>query len=195
MNNNNNVLGFIRDRWSPLSFSGRPVEEEKLKAILEAARYAPSSMNEQPWLFIVVSREDEERFNDLLDILEETNRLWARSAYALIVSLARKNFTYKNRLNKYAVHDTGMAVGNMLIQAASMDLFVHQMGGYDEGRLRSYFDLGEEIEALAVMAIGYLGDGSELSGDLLRRHNVRKTRKNLQEYAFRNKLNNPAFGD
>jgi nitroreductase len=131
----------------------------------------------------------------LLDILEETNRLWARSAYALIVSLARKNFTYKNRLNKYAVHDTGMAVGNMLIQAASMDLYVHQMGGYDEGRLRSYFELGEEIEALAVMAIGYLGDASELSGDLLRRHSVRKTRKNLQEYAFRNRLDNPAFGD
>jgi nitroreductase len=152
-------------------------------------------MNEQPWLFIVVSSEDKERFNDLLDILEESNRLWARSAYALIVSLARKNFTYKNRFNKYAVHDTGMAVGNMLIQAASMDIYIHQMGGYDEGRLRSYFDLGEDIEALAVMAMGYLGDGSELSGDLLRRHSVRKTKKDMREYAFRNNLNNPAFGD
>ena len=187
------VTELIKNRWSPFSFSSKPVEEFKLKAILEAARYAPSSVNEQPWMFIISTRETPEKFKDFVGFLNESNQVWAKNAYALIISLARMKHKYKNHPNRYAFHDTGMAVGNMLVQATSMDIYVHQMGGYSTEQVKQYFNLGEEIEPVAMMALGYLGDGKELSGDLLARHNSRRPRKNISEYAFRNGLTDPAF--
>jgi nitroreductase len=190
---NDSVTDLIKKRWSPLSFSPKPVEEFKLKAILEAARYAPSSNNEQPWMFIISTRETPGKFNDFIGFLEESNQVWAKNAYALIISLARMKYVYKDRPNRYAFHDTGMAVSNMLLQATSMDIYVHQMGGYSSERVRQYFNLDEGVEPVAIMALGYLGDGKELTGELLIRHNNRKSRKEISEYAFRNGFAEPAF--
>jgi nitroreductase len=187
------VLDIIKNRWSPVSFSSEPVEEFKLKAILEAARYAPSSMNEQPWLFILTTRDDPEQFQNVLDLLVEGNKVWAKNAYALIVSLARMKHVYKNRPNKYAFHDTGMAVSNMLLQATSMGVYIHQMGGFSQDRAKEYFNLDQDIEPVAIMALGYIGDGSGLPPDLLKRDIMRKTRKEISDYAFSKKINNPAF--
>jgi nitroreductase len=189
----NYIMDIIKNRWSPFSFSSKPVEEYKLKAILGAARYAPSSVNEQPWIFIFATRETPEKFKDFLTFLNESNQTWAKSAYALIVSLARTKHAYKDRPNRFAFHDTGMAVGNMLVQAASMDIYIHQMGGYSAQRVKQYFNLGEGIEPVDVIALGYLGDGAELTGELFKRHNTRKARRVISEYVFRNDLNNPAF--
>lgn len=190
---NDSVIDLIKKRWSPFSFSSKPVEEYKLKAILEAARYAPSSVNEQPWMFILSTKETPGTFNDVISLLDESNQVWAKNAYALIISLARTKYTYKDRPNKYAFHDTGMAVSNLLLQATSMDIFVHQMGGYSAEKVRQYFNLSEGIEPVAIMALGYLGDGNELPEELLKRHNNRKPRKEISEYAFRNGLTEPAF--
>ena len=191
--NGDTVLDIIKKRWSPFSFSARPVEEHKLKTILEAAGYAPSSVNEQPWMFILTTRETPDRFNDFLGFLNASNQIWARSAWALIVSLARTKHVYRDRPNRYAFHDTGMAVANMLVQATSFDIYIHQMGGYSSEKVKQFFNLGDGIEPVAVMALGYLGDGAELTGELHRRHSSRKSRKELSEYVFRNELNNPAF--
>jgi nitroreductase len=187
------VHNLIKNRWSPVSFSSKPVEDFKLKTILEAAGYAPSSNNEQPWLFILTTRDEPEMFNNVVDLLVDGNRIWARNAYALIVSLARMNHVYKNRPNRYAFHDTGMAVSNMLLQATSMNVYIHQMGGYSHEETKRYFNLDEGIEPVAIMAVGYLGDGTGISDELFERDRKRRPRKNISEYAFRNRLNNPAF--
>lgn len=187
------VLEIIKNRWSPYSFSGKPVENYKLKAILEAAGYAPSSMNEQPWVFIMTTREEPDMFSRVIDILDDGNRVWAKNAYALIVSLSRMRYLYKDRSNRYAFYDTGMAVSNMLLQATSMNLYIHQMGGFSAEKARQHFRLGEGIEPIAVMAVGYIGEGTGLSEELLERDKKRRPRKNISEYAFRNDLNSPAF--
>ena len=187
------ILEVIRNRWSPLSFSGKPVEEEKLREMFEAASCAPSSMNEQPWIFIIATKNDREKFDDFASFLVETNRLWANEAWALIVTLARTKFVYKDRPNAYAFHDTGLAVANLVTQAMSLDIYAHQMGGFFPERIREYFSLPEGVDPVSVIAIGYLGDGKGLNEDLRKRHNSRKPKKSISEFAFRNSFGNPAF--
>jgi nitroreductase len=187
------ILEIIKERWSPYSFSSNPVEEYKLKAMLEAAGYAPSSNNEQPWIFVYTTQENAEVFNDYLGFLSDSNKLWARHAYALFISLARTKFSYSKRPNRYAFHDTGMAVSNLLLQAVALDIYVHQMGGYSVERVKEYLKLNEDIEPVAMMAVGYLGDGTSLPPDLLRRDENRRSRKSVNEFAFKNSLSDPAF--
>lgn len=187
------VLEVIKKRWSPVSFSEKPVEEEKLREMFEAASCAPSSMNEQPWIFIIATKNDPDKFGDFSAFLEESNRVWARGAWALIVTLARTRHVYRDRPNKYAFHDTGMAVANMLAQATSLDIYAHQMGGFFPEKVKDYFSLPEGIEPVTVIAVGYPGDGSGLSDDLKKRNNTRKPRKIISEFAFRNSFGNPAF--
>jgi nitroreductase len=187
------ILDVIKNRWSPLSFSERPVEEEKLRDMMEAASCAPSSMNEQPWIFIIATKSDSEKFNEFAGFLVEWNRDWAKGAWALIVTLARTRFVYRDRPNRHAFYDTGMAVANMITQAASVDIYAHQMGGFFPEKVKEYFNLPPEIEPVSITAIGYLGDASELSEDLRKRHNTRSKRKNISEFAFRNSFGNPAF--
>ena len=132
------ILEIIQERWSPYAFSSAPVEEYKLKAMFEAAGYAPSCNNEQPWAFVYSTQDEKEVFNDYVGFLNDGNKVWAKNAYALIVGLARMKHIYKERPNKYAFYDTGMAVSNMLHQATTMDLYVHQMGGFSAEKAKKY---------------------------------------------------------
>jgi nitroreductase len=188
------ILEIIKERWSPYAFSSAPVEEFKIKAMFEAAGYAPSCNNEQPWMFVYCTRQNTESFNDYLGFLADSNRLWAKDAYAIIISMARTKFTHSGKPNRYAFHDTGMAVANLLMQAYALDIYVHQMGGFSVDMVRKYFNLtGKDIEPVAVMAFGYLGDGNSLPPELLRRDEKRRPRKQVNEFAFRNNLSDPAF--
>jgi nitroreductase len=188
------ILEIIQDRWSPYAFSSAPVEDFKLKAMFEAAGYAPSSNNEQPWVFVYATRSDGDTFNDYLDFLVDSNRIWAKDAYAIIISFARMNFNHSGKPNRYAFHDTGMAVSNLLLQAMALDIYVHQMGGFSVDKVKKHFNLSGEIDPVAVMAVGYLGDGNNLSPELLKRDEVRRPRKPLTEFAFRKNFSSPAFG-
>jgi nitroreductase len=134
-----------------------------------------------------------EVFNDFVGFLTDGNKVWARNAYALIISMARTNFTYNGKPNRFAFHDTGMAVTNLLLQAQALDLYVHQMGGYSVEKVKEYFKLGDDIEPVAMMAVGYLGDGSTLSPELLKRDEVRRPRKSINEFVYKNSLSSPAF--
>ena len=107
--------------------------------------------------------------------------------------MARTKFSYNGTPNRYAFHDTGMAVSNMLLQALTMDIFVHQMGGFSIGKVKEHFNLNDEIEPVAMMAVGYIGDGASLSPELLKRDEKRRPRKSVNEYAFKNTLTNQAF--
>jgi nitroreductase len=187
------ILEIIQERWSPYAFSSAPVEEFKLKAMFEAASYAPSCNNEQPWRFVFSTQEEMEVFNDFVGFLNDGNKMWARNAYALIISMARINFSYNGKLNRFAFHDTGMAVTNLLLQAQALDLYVHQMGGYSVEKVKEYFKLGVDIEPVAMMAVGYLGDGSTLPPDLLKRDEVRRPRKSISEFVYKNSLADRAF--
>jgi nitroreductase len=179
------VIDPIKNRWSPYSFSPEPIEDKKLTTLFEAAGKAPSAFNEQPWLFVYATRKNEEQFHDFLGFLIESNRVWARNAYALAISFARLTSSHNGRPNRYAFHDSGMAVSNLLVQATSMDIFVHQMAGYSIEKVKEYFDLRDDIEPVAVMALGYRGDGRNISDDLLKRDEKRRPRKSPDEYLFK----------
>ena len=111
----------------------------------------------------------------------------------LVISMARTRFSKSGKINRYAFHDTGMAVANLLLQALAMDVYVHQMGGFSVEMVKEYFSLDEDIEPVAVMAVGYLGDGYSLPPELLKRDEKRRPRKSVNEYSFKNSLSNPAF--
>jgi len=187
------ILEIIQERWSPVAFSSSKVEEFKLKAMFEAAGYAPSCNNEQPWLFVYSTREDKEVFDDFTGFLADGNKLWAKHAYALAISMARTKFSHNDKPNRYAFYDTGMAVMNLLLQAQTLDIYVHQMGGYSIEKVKQYFRLDDDIEPVAMMAIGYLGDGSALSPELLKRDEKRRPRKSVSEFVFKNSLSQPAY--
>jgi nitroreductase len=187
------ILEIIQERWSPYAFSLAPVEGFKLKAMFEAAGYAPSCNNEQPWTFVFTTQDEKDVFNDYVGFLSDGNKVWAKNAYALIISMVRTKFSYNGKPNRYAFHDTGMAVTNLLLQAITLDVYVHQMGGYSVEKVHEYFKLGDDIEPVAMMAVGYLGDGSSLTPELLRRDEKRRSRKSVNEYVFKNSLTHLAF--
>ena len=187
------ILEIIQERWSPYAFSSTPVEEFKLKAMFEAAGYAPSCNNEQPWKFVFATQDEKDVFDDFVEFLNDGNKIWAKNAYALVISMARTNFSYNGKPNRFAFHDTGMAVNNMLLQALSLDVYVHQMGGYSVEKVKEYFKLGEDTEPVAMMAVGYPGDGSTLTPELLKRDENRRPRKSIKEFVFKNSLSNHAY--
>ena len=117
----------LRRRWSPRAFSERMVETEKLKRLFEAVRWAPSSFNEQPWSFIVATKQKQEEHARLLSCLVEKNQQWAHLAPVLMVSIARSNFEKTGKPNRHAFHDVGLAMGNLLVEATALGLCVHQM--------------------------------------------------------------------
>jgi nitroreductase len=182
------VVDLIQKRWSPYSFSSSVIDEVKLKSLFEAAARAPSSNNEQPWLFVYTTQKNALVFNDYLGFLNETNRIWAKNAFALVISFARMRFLFNGKPNRYAFHDTGMAVMNLLTQAASMDIFVHQMGGFSVDSVKMYFNLPEDIEPVAIMAVGYIGDKTSLPPDLQNRDEKRRLRKRVEEFCFKDQF-------
>jgi nitroreductase len=187
------ILEIIQERWSPYAFSSAPVEEYKLKAMFEAAGYAPSCNNEQPWAFVYSTQDEKEVFNDYVGFLNDGNKVWAKNAYALVISMARTRFSHNGKPNRHAFHDTGMAVSNLLLQALALDVYVHQMAGYSVEKVKDYFKLADDIEPVAMMAVGYLGDGNSLTPELLKRDEKRRPRRSVTEYVYKNTLSERAF--
>ncbi len=178
------VHDLIRRRRSPRAFAGRPVEPEKLRSLLEAARWAPSSSNEQPWAYLVATREEPEQFARLLGVLVEGNRAWAQKAPVLMLSVAKLRFDKNGNLNRHAFHDVGLATANLVTQATAMGLSAHQMAGFDAEKAREVFAIPEGWEPVAAIALGYPGDASALTGRLRDLELAPRTRKPLEEFVF-----------
>jgi nitroreductase len=142
-------------RWSPRAFSPRPVEAVKLAQLFEAARWAPSSYNAQPWAFIVATHEDAEGYNRLLSTLVDVNRQWARQVPVLILAIAKLDYDHAARPNRHALYDLGQAVANLTVQATALGLQIHQMGGFDPRSARELFAIPTGYEPVAVLALGY----------------------------------------
>ncbi|MCF8390363.1 MAG: nitroreductase family protein [Bacteroidales bacterium] len=176
----------IINRKSILSFSDKPVSDENIKLLFEAARWAPSSYNAQPWRFVVTRKAKDKLYDHFYSILAEGNKTWAATAPILVLSAAEVLDT-KNRPNRFAFHDLGMAVGNLLVQATSMELFAHQMGGYDVNAARKLLNMPDNFEPGAMIAIGYKGDPNILPDDLIIREQNPRIRKKIDEFVFAGK--------
>ena len=170
----------IEKRWSPRAFAKRPVERDRLMTLFEAARWAASSGNEQPWRFIYATQEDEERFRKLCDCLVPGNS-WAQFVPVLLMTLVKTHFDRNNKPNRWAFHDLGLAMGNFTTQASALDLYVHNMAGFSVDRARELFTIPPELEPVTMVAVGYLGDPDQLSESPRKRELVLQTRKPLEE--------------
>ena len=171
----------IQKRWSPRAFSSSPVEQKTLLTLLEAARWAASSMNEQPWRFIYATREQPGRFNKLVNCMADGNRVWAANAPALILTLAKTYFEKSNEPNRWAYHDLGLAIGNLTTQASALDLFVHSMGGFNVEKAIELFSISAQYEPVTIIAIGYVGKPETLPDQLRKREIAVQQRKPLDE--------------
>ncbi|MGD2154832.1 MAG: nitroreductase family protein [Gemmatimonadales bacterium] len=178
----------ISHRWSPRAFSAQPVEHDKLKLMLEAARWAPSSRNEQPWRFLVATTEEPEWLARLQGYLVEGNA-WAKAAPVLVASAYRTSFSRNNRPNVSALRDLGAAEENLFLQAFAAGLAMHQMGGFDRERLKREL-LPDGFEPGTMIAIGYPGDTQQLHADLREAETRPRERKLLSEVVF-----GPAWGE
>jgi nitroreductase len=178
------IHDLIRRRWSPRAFSDRPVEAEELRSLFEAARWAPSSYGDEPWRFIVATKENPEEFDRMLQCLVELNIRWARSAAVLIISVAHLKFSQTGGPNRHALHDVGLATENLMLQAFDLGLYVHPMGGFHVGKTREVFNIPADYEPVAAIAVGYPGEPESLPEDLRKIELGPRTRKPLQELVF-----------
>jgi nitroreductase len=175
------VLPVMRSRWSPRSFSDREVSSSDLRKVFEAARWAPSSNNEQPWRFIV-GRRNSDTFQKIASFLVSFNQAWAPKAPILILGIAKKQFSHNNAPNNFAFFDLGAATGFITLQAAGLGLSTHQMAGYDQGVARKAFQIPDEFDLGSVMALGYQGEPSALpNAKLLDSETSPRSRKPLSE--------------
>lgn len=170
------VIDIIENRRSRRAYSHQPIEQEKIASLFEAARWAPSSMNEQPWVYIYATKDQPELWNKIFDTLNESNQVWAKDAPLLIASITRKYFTRNQRLNTSAKYDLGAANAFLSLQASAFGLNVHQMGGYDAAKFKDNLNISEEYELGVIMAIGYPGDANLLPENLKIREVSPRTR-------------------
>jgi nitroreductase len=171
-------------RWSPYAFADRDVAAEDLRALFEAARWAASSYNEQPWSFIVATRREPEAFERVLSCLVEANQVWARHAPVLALGITRETFSRNDRPNAAARHDLGLATANLLTEATAREMAVHPMIGILPDRARELFGIPEPAAALTALAIGYAGDPGALPESLRERDRAPRTRRPLAEFVF-----------
>jgi nitroreductase len=170
----------ILARRSPRSFSTEAVSSADLTKLFEAARWAASSYNEQPWRFLVGKKGDA-TYQKIFDALVEFNQGWAKSAPVLILTYASKTFAHNGTPNQYSLHDTGAATAYLTLQAWELGLRTHSMGGFDMAKARSAFAIPEDFEIGAVTALGHPGDGSELPDQLRKLEAGPRQRKPLDE--------------
>lgn len=170
----------LNERYSPRAFSDRPVSDQDLELVLEAARWAPSSMNEQPWRFLV-TRHGGEGHADLLAALNPSNAVWADKAPVLILNMVRRTLERNGQENHHARHDLGAAIAQLTAQATALGMGLHQLGGFRPESARAAFGIPASYDLVSVIALGYPGDPDALSGDLRERELRKSTRKPLSE--------------
>lgn len=181
------IHDLIRDRWSPRAFSDEPVSSEVLQSLFEAARWTPSSSNEQPWAFLVATKNDSEFHAKLLSALEESNQVWAKNAPVIGIAVSELHFARGGQANRNALYDTGAAMAYLTVEATSRGLFVHQMAGFHPQKARELFGIPDGWEPIAAFALGYLGDPQSLPEKLRERELGPRKRKSISEFVMSGK--------
>jgi nitroreductase len=181
------ILDVIRQRWSPRAFDEtRDVAADQLLRLFEAARWAPSSLNEQPWRFVVANRHrNADAFQGLLATLHRSNTAWASRAPVLILVVVSKTLELTGTANQHAWYDAGQAVGFLTLQATAMALAVRQMEGFDRARAGEACGIPSSFEPAVVMAVGYVGDPDSLDREKHRRlEREPRIRRPVSEFVF-----------
>lgn len=187
------VMVPIRQRWSPRAFADRPVDTELLKTLFEAARWSASSFNEQPWRFIVAQKQrDPESHARMLSVANEWNQRWAKLAPVLVLTVAKTHFSHNGKPNRHAWYDVGAAVAYFSLEATRQGLFVHQMAGFDAERARQSLAIPEGFEAVSLLALGHLGDPTQLPEDLQESERRKRERRPLSDTVFEGEFGRPA---
>lgn len=174
----------LAQRWSPLAFSTQKIEPEKLYGLLEAARWAASSYNEQPWNFIMTTQDSREGFDRLLSCLAESNQTWAKQAPVLMLSVAKMHFEKNGKENRHAFHDVGAAACYLALQATAVGLRIHQMSGFDVEKARGLFQIPTGYEPVAAIAVGYQDEVQALPESLQPREAAPRSRKPPESFVF-----------
>lgn len=174
----------IRKRWSPYVFSDRAVAAADVRSLFEAARWAASSYNEQPWRYIVASKEQADEFARVLSCLHDANQPWARHAPVLAIAVIMLTFSRNGKPNKAAFHDLGLASASLTFEATARGLNVHQMIGIIPEKARELFGIPEGAEAVTALAIGYPGDPEQAEEKYRQRDEWPRQRKPLSEFVF-----------
>nr|VFJ48404.1 MAG: Nitroreductase [Candidatus Kentron sp. FM]VFJ70222.1 MAG: Nitroreductase [Candidatus Kentron sp. FM]VFK20042.1 MAG: Nitroreductase [Candidatus Kentron sp. FM] len=182
----------LERRWSPRAFSGRPVEPATLGSLFEAARWSASCYNEQPWRFIVATREDADAHRRLSTCLVEANETWAKDAGALVLCVVKRTFTLNGNPNRCSWHDLGAATAQLTFQAMSSGLYVHPMAGILADKARDVYGIPEDFEPVTILAIGYLGDPNKLPDSIKTQEIAPRERKPLMELVFADGWERPA---
>lgn len=189
------VLDAIADRWSPYRFQPKEIAEEALLQCLEAARWAASSFNDQPWFWILARRQDAAEFDRMIGCLLEANQPWASQAGALILTVSRSSFAYNGKPNRVALHDLGQAAAHLALQATALGLQVHQMAGVNLSVARQLYGIPDGHEPQTAIAIGYPDTAEPVSSEakqLSERERGPRARRPLAEQVFSAKWGIPA---
>lgn len=184
----NPIHPLLQQRWSPRAFSDRQLSQHDVNTLLEAARWAASCMNEQPWRFVWSFNNGSDLYNKLFDCLMKGNQEWVITAPLLMLTLVEPNFASNGKPNPWARHDLGLAIGNLTTQASSMGIYVHNMGGFSTDKVNENFPQLRDLEPVTMIAIGYMGDPSVLSEFNQQREMEVQVRKPLAEIDLSNRI-------
>ena len=182
------VIDLIRNRWSARAFSKKSIVDNDLFTLFEAAHWAASSSNEQPWRYLYAKREDGEAFEKMANCLLPGNQPWAKNAAVLILCLVKTSCGADNRMNTVAQHDLGLANATLLLQAVSQNIYGHMMGGYDKAKTRKDFNIPEGYDTVIFMALGYLDSADTLEEPFKTRELTARTRKDLSDIVFHKEM-------
>ena len=177
-----NIMQEIKDRWSPRAFSPEKIPEEDLQAIMEAASYAPSCFNEQPWRFLLASEDKE--LEIMHSLLTEKNYRWAKNAPVLILVIAHRYFAYNNKENRWHQFDSGTAWGYLSLEAQKRGFITHGMGGFRRKKTRETLNISEDYEIIAVVAVGKMGNKEDLEEEFKKEESP-NTRRPLEDSAWK----------
>lgn len=180
------IHDIIANRWSPRAYDAtKAVTQSQMISLLEAARWAPSCFGDEPWRFIVWDKnQDAVAWQKALDCIVPGNQTWAQDAPVYILVCADSLFGHNQKPNRFAQYDTGAATENLCLQATSMGLIVHQMGGYEVEKARESFAIPDQYQPMAMLAIGYMADVNSLPEDIKERETAPRKRKPLGELFF-----------
>jgi nitroreductase len=183
----------IAQRWSPRAFDSQLVESEKIAQLFEAARWSSSCFNDQPWVFIVATKDDTVNYPKMLDCLVPFNVSWAQAAPVLVLIIAQKNFKHNGKPNAWGEYDAGQAAATLVVQATALGLVAHQMGGFDADKAIAAFNIPDTAKVMAAMAIGYAGEVSNLPPDLQEKELAPRDRHPLSSFVFAGTWGNAAI--
>jgi len=187
----NDILSLIKKRWTTREFDPKKeISHEDLALLFEAARWAPSAYNEQPWNFIMVTKHEPELFEQMINLLKDGNKPWAATAFALVLTVASLKATHNDSENFHALYDLGACVANLTMQATELNITVNQMGGFYHEKAREVFHLSENYSPVSVLALGYVPETERFEIHKKERMAQRK-RKSLGQFVFRNQWGNP----